>query len=111
MDARCPVCKEPLPVGSIKCGKCGAFFPALTAQLSGRDLLNPGERGSRVQLPSGPQQVTVIDVNMPFGSMVGFMVKWAIASIPALIILFVLSMVLIAIASVVFGGLFAAFAR
>lgn len=31
--------------------------------------------------------VTVIDIKMPFLSMVIFMVKWVIASIPALIIL------------------------
>ncbi len=36
------------------------------------------------------QQVVVIDVKMRFWSMVVFMVKWAIASIPALIILGVL---------------------
>ncbi|HEX2851751.1 MAG TPA: hypothetical protein VHO24_00835 [Opitutaceae bacterium] len=34
--------------------------------------------------------VTVTDVRMPFGSMVVFMVKWAIASIPAAMILFAL---------------------
>ena len=43
-------------------------------------------------------QVTVVDVRMPFMSMVVFMVKWAIASIPALLILFML-------AAVVFGVL------
>jgi len=31
------------------------------------------------------QEVTVTDIRMPFGSMVLFMVKWAVASIPALI--------------------------
>ena len=36
------------------------------------------------------QEVRVTDIRMPFGSMVVFMVKWAVASIPALIILFVL---------------------
>ena len=35
-------------------------------------------------------RVIVTDIHMPFGSMVGFMVKWAIASIPAFIILFLL---------------------
>jgi hypothetical protein len=33
------------------------------------------------------QAVVVTDIHMPFSSMVLFMVKWAIASIPALIIL------------------------
>ena len=42
--------------------------------------------------------VKVSDFDMPFGSMVVFMVKWAIASIPAILIL----MVLFAI----FGGFF-----
>ncbi len=35
----------------------------------------------------GSREVVVADIQMPFGSMVVFMVKWAIASIPATIIL------------------------
>lgn len=35
-------------------------------------------------------EVTVVDINMPFMSMVIFMVKWVLASIPALIILTVI---------------------
>lgn len=42
--------------------------------------------------------VRVVDIKMPFWSMVGFMVKWAIASIPAFFIL-------IAIGAFVFGML------
>ena len=34
-----------------------------------------------------PTEVIVTDISMPFGSMVLFMVKWAIASIPAALIL------------------------
>ena len=41
-----------------------------------------------------PQRVTVVDLDMPFGSMVGFMVKWAVATIPALLILFVTGVIL-----------------
>ncbi|QRG81534.1 hypothetical protein [Vibrio diabolicus] len=48
------------------------------------------------------QEVTVVDVKMPFISMVVFMVKFAIASIPAFIIL---SFIFIVLASV-FGGMF-----
>jgi hypothetical protein len=33
------------------------------------------------------QEVRVTDIQMPFWSMVVFMIKWAIASIPALLIL------------------------
>jgi hypothetical protein len=36
------------------------------------------------------QKVTITDIHMPFGSMVGFMVKWALASIPAFMILAVI---------------------
>jgi len=45
--------------------------------------------------------VVVVDIKMPFMSMVVFMVKWAIASIPAIIILMVLV--------VIFGGIFRGF--
>lgn len=48
-----------------------------------------------------PQKVIVTDIEMSFGSMVSFMVKWAIASIPAIIILFMIGALLIGM----FGGL------
>ena len=51
------------------------------------------------------QNVTVKDFNMPFSSMVIFMVKWAIASIPAIIIIWILFMLLISI----FGSSFTIF--
>lgn len=34
----------------------------------------------------------IVDIDMPIGSMVSFMVKWAIASIPAFLILGFLAM-------------------
>jgi hypothetical protein len=54
------------------------------------------------QLPHHP--VRVIDVDMPFTSMVVFMVKWALASIPAFIILFGLLFALTIGAIVLVGG-------
>ncbi len=50
------------------------------------------------------EHVTVTNVKMPFWSMVGFQVKWVIASIPALIILLVLLFLLAAVLSMLFGG-------
>ena len=44
-----------------------------------------------------PAAVTVIDVQMPFWSMVVFMVKWAIAAIPAVLILVIVGVGLAAI--------------
>jgi len=48
------------------------------------------------------QQVTIVDIKMPFMSMVIFLVKLAIASIPAFIILSFIFMIL----GMLFGGLF-----
>jgi hypothetical protein len=42
----------------------------------------------------GKQEVIVTDIRMSFGSMVVFMVKWTIASIPAATILFVLGTIM-----------------
>jgi len=47
------------------------------------------------------QRVIVQDVHMPFFSMVVFMVKWAIAAIPAFLILIILGV----LTSGIFGGL------
>jgi hypothetical protein len=45
-------------------------------------------------------EVTVVDIQMPFWSMVAFVIKWTLASIPAVIILCLLMAVLMAILSV-----------
>jgi hypothetical protein len=39
----------------------------------------------------GPSEVVVTDIRMPFLSMVFFMVKWTLASIPALVILTIIA--------------------
>lgn len=51
------------------------------------------------------QEVTVVDIKMPFLSMVIFLVKLAIAAIPAMIIL----SIIFAILGAVFGGVFHSF--
>jgi len=51
------------------------------------------------------REVVVTDIRMPFTSMVTFMVKWAIAAIPAMVILAVL-WYLLAILLGVGGGMF-----
>ncbi len=54
---------------------------------------------------SGNARVTVTDIDMPFWSMVRFMIKWAVATIPAMIILVVVSVVFGAIAMTFLGVL------
>ncbi len=46
------------------------------------------------------RQVVVTDIRMPFWSMVAFMVKWVIASIPAFLILGMLWALLMAVVKV-----------
>ena len=52
------------------------------------------------------QEVRVTDFDMKFGSMVLFMIKWALASIPAFIILFILMTLLVSIFGVSMVSLF-----
>ncbi len=51
---------------------------------------------------SETREVVVVDVKIPFWSMVVLLVKWAIAAIPAMIILLVLA----AVVSMLLGGAF-----
>ena len=53
-------------------------------------------------MSDGNQQVVVTDIRIPFWSMVVLMVKWALAAIPAIIILFVIA----AVFSAIFGAMF-----
>ncbi|MFO7760449.1 MAG: hypothetical protein ACQES8_04650 [Thermodesulfobacteriota bacterium] len=46
------------------------------------------------------REIIVIDIRMPFMSMVVFMIKWAIAAIPALVIL----SILLGVMSLILGG-------
>jgi hypothetical protein len=54
--------------------------------------------------PQEPAPVRIVDIKMPFGSMVVFMVKWAIAAIPALIILAILGALLSGVLVGLFSG-------
>lgn len=49
------------------------------------------------------REVVVTDIKIPFWSMVVLLVKWAIAAIPAVIILFFIGAVVSMVLSAVFG--------
>ncbi|TLU83512.1 MAG: hypothetical protein FDX30_06780 [Chlorobium sp.] len=54
---------------------------------------------------TGEQKVVVTDIRMPFWSMVVFMVKWAFASIPAMIVLFFVVGIIMAVMMTLFGAI------
>ena len=67
---QCTSCGATVEAGASFCHECGIADP-----------LQP------LVLPSEWLEVVVKDVDMPFVSMVRFMVKWAVASIPATLII------------------------
>ena len=52
---------------------------------------------TKSQVVFSKNEVVITDVRMPFWSMVVFMVKWALASIPAIIILAFLAVFVLSI--------------
>lgn len=106
---QCPECSHTPLAGSQpdpgRCPECGIFYQKavemrrereqLAQQQAAADVaakkqafnaLSPAVRGAMAEY-KGAQPVVVLDVNMSFSSMVVFMIKWALAAIPALLIL------------------------
>lgn len=54
-------------------------------------------------MADGSQQVVVTDIKIPFWSMVVLMVKWTLAAIPAIVILFIIAFIFSAIFAAFFG--------
>lgn len=100
----------------MQCNKCG-YEPSMKEIQAGEEC--PGCTAAeqkyqrRLQeiaaqpASQKPQEVAVVDFHMPFMAMVWFMVKWAFAAIPALIIVFLAVLALMSF----FGGLFSGFGR
>ena len=86
-------------MAGIECPRCGLLSPESAGRCDcGYVFKGQATRrtssGQAVAMQSDvfPPRVSVIDINIPFESMVIFMVKWAVASIPAFVILFLLSL-------------------
>jgi RNA polymerase subunit RPABC4/transcription elongation factor Spt4 len=94
------------------CSRCGDLMSETTSACPTCGTRRSGAEAVVVR-PSASSElstmtaVVIKDFDMPFGSMVSFMVKWAIAAIPAVIILFVIFGFLGAI----MGGFFASLLR
>lgn len=101
---KCKNCSEQIGSNFDTCWKCGHSLNGGSLKESENDsqdmLLPNGKLISQLvednitsdkkntELPIR-QQVVIVDINMPFLFMIEFMVKWAIASIPAILILIV----------------------
>jgi hypothetical protein len=98
------------------CKGCGEVFSAIEMENGYCKSCKTNQKQSTVKLEtennnlsSSPisntkkQEVIVTDIKMPFMSMVFFMVKWVIASIPAFIILAILVMIASAIIGSIVG--------
>jgi len=82
----------------------GDTFPSISTLPTRSETIQMliGEIGStRTPILPQPQRVNVADFDMGFSSMVVFMIKWAIATIPAAIILLALIIVIVTL----FGGI------
>lgn len=102
---QCPKCSYEPTLSELQrsphdCVKCGVNYEShkeLIAREAAEREARKAELGaiaSEVRevtaLYPGASPVVVIDINMSFVAMVRFMVKWAIATIPAAIILIIL---------------------
>jgi len=56
------------------------------------------------QSPVVPQRVTLANIDIPFWRIVAIILKWSIASIPAIIVYFII----LAVVGTIFGGIFSA---
>ena len=114
---QCPECNHIPLAGNqpdpSRCPECGIYYQKAlelrlaakskqqaAAQLEVAKAMSPKVKAVMAQY-KGAQPVVIVDMSMSFNSMVVFMVKWVIASIPAMMILFALALVL----SLLFGGL------
>ena len=108
----CPVCNEEIKSENRKVYKHDSAWIALhdycyDKYLSRRKaklkkIIEQGKIDEASLQEIKDKSVHVISFDMPFGDMVMFMVKWAIASIPAFIILAIIGAIFVAI----FGSLF-----
>lgn len=115
---QCPKCQyEPTlseqqssPGDCLKCGinyegyarKTATERAAVDVRAAELSKMSPSVREA-VYNHQGAQAVVVVDVKMGFWSMVVFMVKWAFAAIPAMIIVALITALLVALLSGVSG--------
>lgn len=108
---QCPKCQyeptlEEMQRSPNDCVKCGVNYQGHARYVANMAAQREGEakRQAAAVAPhvrkmmaehKGASPVVIVDFNMSFGSMVVFMIKWALAAIPAMIILFLIGAALL----------------
>jgi hypothetical protein len=87
----CPQCYSPAGPNDQTCAKCGA-------------RLKPSHNPLAMDRQSAPMRVTITDLDMPIGSMIVLLLKLAVASIPAAIVISVVGFVIVAALAVIGAG-------
>lgn len=103
---------EELRTGAPNASTPAGMAPPLTAEPPRRAVGSTGRQPwqgkQEPTLPTlspmrEPLAVRITDIEMSFGSMVVFMVKWTLASIPAMIILLIITLAAILVINLVVG--------
>ena len=121
---QCPKCHYEPTMSEMQrspgdCVKCGINYEGHARFIEEDDRRRSAERGEKASVAAdyaphvhkfmsenrGSQPVVIVDFHMSFNSMVWFMVKWAIAAIPAMIILAVLFWFLVVFLAGAIGGI------
>jgi hypothetical protein len=99
---KCPNCKLENPPDAMWCD-CGYDFTTGRARVLAKSPAVPAVvQPNATRL--GDTRVVIADINMRFGSMVLFMVKWAFAAIPAFIIIFGIMFIILSVLLGLLGG-------
>jgi len=83
---KCPSCNLTNPPEAMLCD-CGYNFIKNKQEEPKYKYNNPHYQQPPITPTAPYEKIVISDIQMSFGSMVGFMVKWALASIPAFIII------------------------
>ncbi|MEW6385200.1 MAG: hypothetical protein AB1514_14770 [Pseudomonadota bacterium] len=114
----CSKCKANNQPHMGYCARCGATLPILKVESDTPPIEPPAYAAQPDTEPAAthhgasgestdvaeyvpPTLCRIVDIDMPFWSMVNFMVKWAIAAIPAFIILIILGLFAVAVLSAI----------
>ena len=81
------------------------WFPVSTLLKHDPSLVSVRRSTASYQPPALPQRVIVEDIEMRFGSMVVFMIKWVVDSIPAAIIVFGFAFICFIVFTILAGAL------